>query len=164
MSMLELAQRVDCTTLSPKERLFSKLGIEELLEGVPGISNTDSMSCIDGQVSAKRREKKDKKTGNSMWNEVMPISQPGFRMVDGYSVSDSSTVMQAKRKVEQSKPIKKEAKPGTRPRPKDRQQILDRMAELRLLITNGEKASDPVGFPCLSAQDKADITGIRPYP
>ncbi|GJS54692.1 Myc-type, basic helix-loop-helix domain-containing protein [Tanacetum coccineum] len=136
MSMSESAQRVDCTTLGPKERLFSKLGIEELLEGVSGISNADSMSCIDGQVSAKRR-----KTGNSKWEEVMPISQPGLRMVDGYSVSDSSTVMQAKRQVEQSKPIKKKAKPGTRPRPKDRQQILDRMAELRLLIHNGEKVS-----------------------
>ncbi|GKG09802.1 hypothetical protein Tco_0338548 [Tanacetum coccineum] len=45
MSMSESAQRVDCTTLGPKERLFSKLGIEELLEGVSGISNADSMSC-----------------------------------------------------------------------------------------------------------------------
>ncbi|GJV05462.1 hypothetical protein Tco_1343118 [Tanacetum coccineum] len=31
-------------------------------------------------------------------------------------------------------------------------------------LDSGVRASDPVGFPCLSAQDKADITGIRPYP
>ncbi|GKF59379.1 hypothetical protein Tco_0176165, partial [Tanacetum coccineum] len=78
MCMSESAQRVDCTTLGPKERLFSKLGIEELLEGISGISNSDSMSCINGQVSAKRR-----KTGNSKWEEVMPISQPVVRMVNG---------------------------------------------------------------------------------
>ncbi|GKA11390.1 calcineurin B-like protein 4 [Tanacetum coccineum] len=31
-------------------------------------------------------------------------------------------------------------------------------------LDSGVRASDPVGFPCISAQDKADITGIRPYP
>ncbi|GJU95758.1 Myc-type, basic helix-loop-helix domain-containing protein [Tanacetum coccineum] len=65
---------------SHSERLFSKLGIEELLEGIFGISNSDSMSCINGQVSAKRR-----KTGNSKWEEVMPISQPvGKSTLNGF--------------------------------------------------------------------------------
>ncbi|GJY08413.1 hypothetical protein Tco_0375467 [Tanacetum coccineum] len=50
MSMSESAQRVDCTTLGPKERLFSKLGIEELLEGVSGISNADSIRRGDVDV------------------------------------------------------------------------------------------------------------------
>ncbi|KAI3691894.1 hypothetical protein L6452_31697 [Arctium lappa] len=140
-------RQFDCSALGSKERLFSKLGIEELLEGISGIST----SCIEGQV-AKRR-----KTGNSMWEggllhpvvyndnfelkkEAMGKSVSGLRMVDGYSVSGSSTVVQAKKQVE-SKPAKKKAKPGTRPRPKDRQQILDRMTELRQLIPNGEKMS-----------------------
>lgn len=127
---------VDGTALGPKERLFSKLGIEELLEGISGTSNAASSSCIDGQVSAKRR-----KTGNFLWEETMPKSQPGLRVVDSYSMSGSSTVLQAKKQVEPPKPTKKKAKPGTRPRPKDRQQILDRMAELRQLIPNGEKVS-----------------------
>ncbi|KAJ0802605.1 putative transcription factor bHLH family [Helianthus annuus] len=123
---------VDHTALGPKERLFSKLGIQELLEGVSGISNAGSSSCLEGQVSVKRR-----KTGNCMWEEAMHKPNPGLRVVDGYSMSGSSTVLQA----EPPKPTKKKAKPGTRPRPKDRQQILDRMAELRQLIPNGEKMS-----------------------
>ncbi|XP_071730643.1 transcription factor bHLH157-like isoform X2 [Rutidosis leptorrhynchoides] len=127
---------VDGTALGPKERLFSKLGIEELLEGISGISNAASSSCIDGQVLTKRR-----KTRISVWEESMPKMQPGLQMADVYSMSGSSTVLQAKKQVEPPKPTKKRAKPGTRPRPKDRQQILDRMAELRQLIPNGEKMS-----------------------
>ncbi|KAI3756337.1 hypothetical protein L1987_56157 [Smallanthus sonchifolius] len=127
---------VDHTALGPKERLFSKLGIQELLEGVSGISNTGSGYGVEGQGSVKRR-----KTGNCMWEEVMDESKPGLRMVDGYSMSGSSTVLQDKKQGEPPKPAKKKAKPGTRPRPKDRQQILDRMAELRQLIPNGEKMS-----------------------
>ncbi|KAK9059359.1 hypothetical protein SSX86_021979 [Deinandra increscens subsp. villosa] len=123
---------VDHTALGPKERLFSKLGIQELLEGVSGISS----STIEDQVSVKRR-----KTGSSVWEDAMHKSNPGLRMVDGYSMSGSSTVLQAKNRVEPPKPTKKKAKSGTRPRPKDRQQILDRMAELRQLIPNGEKMS-----------------------
>ncbi|KAI3804495.1 hypothetical protein L1987_26075 [Smallanthus sonchifolius] len=127
---------VDHTALGPKERWFSKLGIQELLEGVSGISNTSSCYGVEGQGSVKRR-----KTGNCMWEEAMHESKPGLRMVDGYSMSGSSTVLQAKKQGEPLKPAKKKAKRGTRPRPKDRQQILDRMAELRQLIPNGEKMS-----------------------
>ncbi|KVH91765.1 Myc-type, basic helix-loop-helix (bHLH) domain-containing protein [Cynara cardunculus var. scolymus] len=147
-------RQFDCSALGqkPKERLFAGLGIEELLEGISGISNAASTSCVEGQV-AKRR-----KTGNSMWEasslqpvlynnnlepkkDAMAKSASGLRMVDGYSMSGSSTIVQAMKQVETSKPAKKKAKPGTRPRPKDRQQILDRMAELRQLIPNGEKMS-----------------------
>ncbi|KAK1430660.1 hypothetical protein QVD17_13560 [Tagetes erecta] len=127
---------VDQTALGPKEMLFTKLGIQELLEGVSGISNTGSSSCIEGQVSVKRR-----KTGNCMWEQGVPKLESDLRMVDGYSMSGSSTVLQAQNQVEPRKPTKKKAKPGTRPRPKDRQLILDRMAELRQLIPNGEKMS-----------------------
>lgn len=133
MTMSKSTQHVECTALGPKEKLFSKLGIEELLESVSGISYAASSSCIDGQVSAKRR-----KTKNSMWE---PKSQPGLNMANGYSMSGSSTVLQAKKQVETQKSTTKKAKPGTRPRPKDRQQILDRMAELRQLIPNGEKVN-----------------------
>nr|XP_043629350.1 transcription factor LHW-like [Erigeron canadensis] len=135
-SSFQSYSNVDCTTLCPKERLFSKLGIDELLEGVSGISNAGSSSCIEGQAYAKRR-----KTGHSMREEAGPKSQPGLQMLDSYSMSGSSTIVQAKKHVELPKPTKKKAKPGTRPRPKDRQLILDRMAELRQLIPNGEKMS-----------------------
>ncbi|KAL8263910.1 hypothetical protein R6Q59_022040 [Mikania micrantha] len=133
---LESYNHVDHTALGPKEMLFSKLGIQELLEGVSGISNASSGCGIEDQVSVKRR-----KTGNYMWEEAMHRPKPDLRMVDGCSMSGSSMVLQAKNHVEPPKPVKKKAKPGTRPRPKDRQQILDRMAELRQLIPNGEKMS-----------------------
>ncbi|MFS7942093.1 putative transcription factor bHLH family [Helianthus anomalus] len=133
----------------PKNGLFSNLGIKELFEGVSGTST----SCVEDQVSScsKRR-----KTGNPIW-EMGPL-QPGVYnksfgqksepilksepwLGDGYSNDGSSTILQAKKQVEPTKPTKKKAKPGTRPRPKDRQMILDRMAELRELIPNGEKMS-----------------------
>ncbi|XP_023742419.1 transcription factor LHW [Lactuca sativa] len=134
----------DITSLGRKERLFSKLGIEELLEGISGISNVVSTSCIEGdQVSVKRR-----KIGNCKWEVsslqkevIMPKLETSLQMVDAYSGSGSSVVLQGENRVEPVKPTKKKAKPGTRPRPKDRQQILDRMAELRQLIPSGEKMS-----------------------
>ncbi|KVH95276.1 Myc-type, basic helix-loop-helix (bHLH) domain-containing protein [Cynara cardunculus var. scolymus] len=137
----------DSATLGQKKGLFSNLGIKELLEGISATSNTASTSCIEDQVSsaAKRR-----KTGNSVWetSSLQPVvynkslkSEPGIWMSDAYSMDGSSTILQAKKQVESPKPTKKKAKPGTRPRPKDRQMILDRMAELRELIPNGEKMS-----------------------
>lgn len=147
-SMSKPTQHVnDATTLTPKKGLFSNLGIKELFEGISGTSNTPSTSCIEDQVSSKRR-----KTGNSIWemsnscslqpvvyNKSLKIEPGGSWVGDGYSMDGSSTILQAKKQTESSKPIKKKAKPGTRPRPKDRQMILDRMAELRELIPNGEK-------------------------
>lgn len=131
-------QHVDGSTVGPKERLFSKLGIEELLEGISGISNAASTSCIEDQFGVKRR-----KTGNCMWemNALQKEMMPKLETSYGYSGSGSSVVLQGENRVEPAKPTKKKAKPGTRPRPKDRQQILDRMAELRQLIPNGEKMS-----------------------
>ncbi|KAI7741130.1 hypothetical protein M8C21_000650 [Ambrosia artemisiifolia] len=139
----------DWASLPPKKGLFSNLGIKELFEGISGTST----SCIEDQVStgSKRR-----KTDNSIWEmgSLQPAvynknlgqkSEPIFKsepwLGDGYSMDGSSAVSQAKKQVEPTKPTKKKAKPGTRPRPKDRQMILDRMAELRELIPNGEKMS-----------------------
>lgn len=92
----------DYTTLGPMNGLFSKLGIEEFLEGISGTSNVTMTGEKLSSVTKRR------KTGNLLEPQMA---------------------------------IKKKAKPGTRPRPKDRQQILDRMAELRELIPNGDKMS-----------------------
>ncbi|KAK1438551.1 hypothetical protein QVD17_04360 [Tagetes erecta] len=139
----------DSANLPPKKGLFSNLGIKELFEGISGTST----SCIEDQMSSGSKRRK---TENSIWEtgslEPMmynknfgrksePIFKSGSWLGDGYSIHDSSTIFQAKKQVEPAKPIKKKAKPGTRPRPKDRQMILDRMAELRELIPNGEKLS-----------------------
>ncbi|KAK1408976.1 hypothetical protein QVD17_41179 [Tagetes erecta] len=133
----------DAATLPPKKGLFSNLGIKELFEGISG----NSTSCVEDQVSScsKRR-----KTGNSIWEmgSLQPVGQKSEPILksepwlgDGYSIDGSSTLSQAKKQIEPTKSTKKKAKPGTRPRPKDRQMILDRMAELRELIPNGEKMS-----------------------
>ncbi|XP_076956073.1 uncharacterized protein LOC143631108 [Bidens hawaiensis] len=82
---------IDSSTPYSAKGLFSKLRIDELLEGISGTSHAVSST--------------------------------------------------AKNHVESPKATKKKAKSGTRPRPKDRQQILDRMAELRELIPNGNKMS-----------------------
>ncbi|KAD3641417.1 hypothetical protein R6Q59_003998 [Mikania micrantha] len=137
----------DSSTLAPKKGLFSNLGIKELFEGISGTST----SCIEDQMSSGSKRRK---TENSLW-EMGPLqpavknlgekSEPTFIskswLNDGYSMDGSSTILQTKKQAEPAKPAKKKAKPGTRPRPKDRQMILDRMAELRELIPNGEKMS-----------------------
>ncbi|KAK9049895.1 hypothetical protein SSX86_031137 [Deinandra increscens subsp. villosa] len=133
--------------LPPKKGLFSNLGIKELFEGISGTST----SCIEDQVSSGSKRRK---TENAIWemgslqpvvNSLVQKSEPIFKsepwLGDGYSMDGSSTILQTKKQVELAKPTKKKAKPGTRPRPKDRQMILDRMAELRGLIPNGEKMS-----------------------
>ncbi|XP_076929844.1 transcription factor bHLH157-like [Bidens hawaiensis] len=150
-SVSKLTQSIknDYTNLPPKKGLFSNLGIKELFEGVSGTST----SCIEDQVSSGSKRRK---TENSVWEmgsllpgehnkNLMQKSEPIFKsepwLGDGYSMDGSSTILQGKKQVEPTKPAKKKAKPGTRPRPKDRQMILDRMAELRELIPNGEKMS-----------------------
>lgn len=76
--------------------------------------------------------------------EVLPKSQVGLWIDDSYSVNARSAAQAKPQKAEDhSKTAKKRAKPGesTRPRPKDRQQIQDRMKDLRGMIPNGGKCS-----------------------
>ncbi|KAL8253839.1 hypothetical protein R6Q59_032060 [Mikania micrantha] len=151
VSLSKSTQSIDsiAATLPPKKGLFSNLGIKELFEGISGTST----SCIDDQVSSLSKRRK---TSNYIWEmgSLSPVacsksfvqkSEPILKsepwLGDGYSIDGSSTVLQAKKQVEPTKSAKKKAKPGTRPRPKDRQMILDRMAELRELIPNGQKMS-----------------------
>nr|XP_011457575.1 PREDICTED: transcription factor bHLH157-like isoform X2 [Fragaria vesca subsp. vesca] len=76
--------------------------------------------------------------------EVLPKSQVGLWIDDSYSVNARSMSQAKPQKAEDhTKTAKKRAKPGesTRPRPKDRQQIQDRMKDLRGMIPNGGKCS-----------------------
>ncbi|KAI3822086.1 hypothetical protein L1987_09667 [Smallanthus sonchifolius] len=125
---------IDSTPFGSTKGLFSKFQIDELLEGISGTSLAVSSTA------------ETSKTGNSLW-EMSSLQtglhkpEPGLCMANGYCVNSLTTGSQAKNRVEPPKAAKKKAKPGTRPRPKDRQQILDRMAELRELIPNGNKMS-----------------------
>ncbi|XP_004298280.1 PREDICTED: transcription factor bHLH157-like isoform X2 [Fragaria vesca subsp. vesca] len=76
--------------------------------------------------------------------EVLPKSQVGLWIDDSYSVNARSMSQAKPQKAEDhTKTAKKRAKPGesTRPRPKDRQQIQDRIKDLRGMIPNGGKCS-----------------------
>ncbi|CAL9076418.1 unnamed protein product [Musa acuminata var. zebrina] len=57
--------------------------------------------------------------------------------------TENSVLNQPKKPEEAAKVVKKRARPGesTRPRPKDRQQIQDRLKELREIVPNGAKCS-----------------------
>ncbi|KAF8030585.1 hypothetical protein BT93_E2884 [Corymbia citriodora subsp. variegata] len=75
---------------------------------------------------------------------VFPKSQVGLWIDDSYSVNTrGATATPPKRTEEPMKAPRKRARPGesTRPRPKDRQQIQDRLKELRGIIPNGAKCS-----------------------
>ncbi|KAL0372920.1 UNVERIFIED_CONTAM: Transcription factor LHW [Sesamum calycinum] len=148
--------------------LFSKLGLDQLLDGISSSSSSSfTKSRFDGQ-SAKRR-----KIDNYSWShddvktQCIPSFDGQMKLIDpvyGPATSDTELNTEASKKIpgacisdnrttsagntisskgqdEPSKTGKKKAKPGTRPRPKDRQMIQDRLAELRELIPNGEKMS-----------------------
>lgn len=68
----------------------------------------------------------------SSWSEDMQSMQ-----------SDSTQTSQSKKPEDSTKTTRKRARPGesTRPRPKDRQQIQDRVRELREIVPNGSKCS-----------------------
>ncbi|CAL9757823.1 unnamed protein product [Musa acuminata subsp. burmannicoides] len=62
---------------------------------------------------------------------------------DSCSINTESSVLSQSKKPEEAAKVKKRARPGesTRPRPKDRQQIQDRLNELREIVPNGAKCS-----------------------
>ncbi|KAL1568849.1 transcription factor bHLH157-like protein [Salvia divinorum] len=130
---------------SKSNSLFSKLGLHHLLDTSSPYSFEDQSS-----PSAKRR-----RTGNFTWSQskvkldgiLKPyypeaknsqVSKEPRSSVDDSCSLDAST---SRRHEEQVKTKKKKAKPGSKPRPKDRQMIQDRLGELRELIPNGEKMS-----------------------
>ncbi|CAN6585813.1 unnamed protein product [Malus baccata var. baccata] len=76
--------------------------------------------------------------------DFFPKSQVGLWIDDSYSVNARSAVQDKQQKSEvHPKNTKKRARPGesTRPRPKDRQQIQDRIKELKGIIPTGGKCS-----------------------
>ncbi|KAI3453338.1 hypothetical protein Pfo_010001 [Paulownia fortunei] len=151
--------------------LFSKLGLDQLLDGIASTSSCSfAKSRFEDQSSppAKRR-----KIDNFSWSHnqlknedhfsfdrkmktLNPVSDPETpnielnceastkepdSCIDDSCTVDAGNTSSSRRQVEPAKTGKKKAKPGTRPRPKDRQMIQDRLAELRELIPNGEKMS-----------------------
>ncbi|KAK4770705.1 hypothetical protein SAY87_031237 [Trapa incisa] len=130
---------------APRKGLFSELGIEELLEGV---GSTITKSSNRDSVSASRIKGSEGSVMNGTdcckHEEFIPRSHVGLWIDDSHGViAGGSAVCPPKGADEQVKPTRKRGKPGesTRPRPKDRQLIQDRLKELRGIIPNGAKCS-----------------------
>ncbi|WOL10042.1 transcription factor LHW-like [Canna indica] len=75
--------------------------------------------------------------------EAMSKSNVGSWIDDCCSMNNEGSVLTQPKKAEEGAKVKKRARPGesTRPRPKDRQQIQDRVKELREIVPNGAKCS-----------------------
>ncbi|KAF3434214.1 hypothetical protein FNV43_RR25317 [Rhamnella rubrinervis] len=154
-----------------RKGLFSELGLEELLAGISTCSVTNSnledqasptkrriienssVNSNQGQLArvsgssgsmSLLNYSLDKASNHVTKKEVIPKSQVGLWIDDSYSIAAGNAVLSQPQKPEEhTKATRKRARPGesTRPRPKDRQQIQDRIKELRGIIPNGGKCS-----------------------
>lgn len=123
--------------LSPKRRKVessSSIGNQVQLTKLP---------CSAGSISLVQDVHNKQNRNNLVWKkDVLPKSQVGLWIDDSYNINTENAVAMSPRKPEKhTKVSKKRASPGesTRPRPKDRQQIQDRLKELRDIIPNGAK-------------------------
>ncbi|KAK7393835.1 hypothetical protein VNO78_22399 [Psophocarpus tetragonolobus] len=144
------------------KRLFSDLGIEEISNGSKFGDHLSTNKKQRTEYSHAIRNAKPlashalvqpvaklDMTNNLVHKkEVFPKSQVGvgcLRINERNSSTGRTNPARAKpqKPVEHNKVTRKRVKPGetTRPRPKDRQQIQDRIGELRMIIPNGGKCS-----------------------
>ncbi|KAK8530867.1 hypothetical protein V6N13_030799 [Hibiscus sabdariffa] len=150
---------------SKRKGLFSELGLEELLGGASNSSyvtkssvedqfstikrrkiescssnfqgQPEGLSCSGGSMNLVQHSHTWDKRNNTIFNkELHQKSQVGLWIDDSYSVNAGNAVVSSSKK-----PTRKRAKPGesTRPRPKDRQLIQDRIKELRGIVPHSGK-------------------------
>ncbi|XP_021652094.2 transcription factor LHW [Hevea brasiliensis] len=154
-----------------RKGLFSELGLEELISGGHNSNCITNSRSDDQLSTAKRRRLETssfnhvqlgsvscsvgsmamqptycKGTTNNLLSkkEVSPKSQTGLWIDDSYSINNGGAILAKSKKLEEpTKATKKRARPGEsiRPRPKDRQQIQDRIKELKGIIPDGGKCS-----------------------
>ncbi|XP_044486528.1 transcription factor bHLH157-like isoform X2 [Mangifera indica] len=102
------------------------------------------LSCCDGSMGLVQPFYNQEMHNLVHKKDFLLKSQVGLLIDDSYSINaEHSAVAPAKKPEKPLKVIRKRARPGesTRPRPKDRQQIQDRLKELRGIIPNGVKCS-----------------------
>ncbi|KAL6005644.1 hypothetical protein ACLOJK_006214 [Asimina triloba] len=101
------------------------------------------ISCLNESSSLLSNSKSDKIPPGC--NKEAPSTSVISSWIDSsYNINaESAPVSQPKRPEEPPKLTRKRARPGesSRPRPKDRQQIQDRVKELREIVPNGAKCS-----------------------
>lgn len=124
-----------------KQFITSEPSLEQLLGTfISDSENKPSSSQSKNQIS----HTSDNSNSNNSSSIMQGSSIEG--VLDGtngkfLSVDDSCSINNAKKPEEGLKMVKKRARPGesTRPRPKDRQQIQDRVKELREIVPNSAK-------------------------
>ncbi|XP_019169824.1 PREDICTED: transcription factor bHLH157-like isoform X2 [Ipomoea nil] len=119
----------------PSNRLFSKLGLDHLLSDNPSSSCSFVGSSCNDQLSSTKKRRIEHPLASE--REVTKLET----IVSLIGENCSTNVMNTKDHEKPSKAVKKKAKPGTRPIPKDRVRTYERLAELRELIPNGGKMS-----------------------
>ena len=156
------------------KRLFSELGIEEILNG-EGNSNFSNSTNFDDQLSTSKKQRTDYSpvnrnpmqlasidlSGGPRAELVKPVSesnrtnnlahkkdtfpklQEGLWNDDRQSNTGRAVPAHPQKPVEPNTATRKRARPGenSRPRPKDRQLIQDRIKELRGIIPNVGKVN-----------------------
>ncbi|KAL0329158.1 UNVERIFIED_CONTAM: Transcription factor [Sesamum radiatum] len=127
------------------DSLFSKLGLNQLFDGIASSSFTESRFEYQSWPASKKR-----KIDDCSWHNTQAKIQslPHFdgKKKLGLCIGDSSSacpgnISSSKRQDRPAELGRQKAKLGTRSRLKDRQMIHDRLAELRELIPNGERMS-----------------------
>lgn len=159
------------TPSGTRKRLFSELGIEELLKGEANLNPFNSFK-FDYELSSNKRQMVesspmnripvnfanladlmqpvsdlDKSSSLLMKKDTFPKSQIGMLIDDRHSINiERAAPVHPQKAGEPTKPTRKRARPGesTRPRPKDRQQIQDCIKELRGIIPNGGKVNEMI--------------------
>lgn len=150
-SELGLEELLDGTSNSSS---FTKSSFEDQLstnkrrrvDGSSANSNQLQLAtCSGGSMNPMRPVYNLEKKNNLVSKkEVLPKSQVGLWIDDSYSINIGNAALARSQKPEEpAKATRKRARPGesTRPRPKDRQQIQDRIKELRGIIPHGGKCS-----------------------
>ncbi|XP_022737633.1 uncharacterized protein LOC111290552 isoform X2 [Durio zibethinus] len=163
--MAETISELDVRSMTGKRKgLFSELGLEELLDGVNNSYVTKS--SVEDQFSTTKRRKIESSSSNFHQGQFEGLSYSGGSMNlvhhshnwdksndtvfdkevhqkslgiwidDSYSINAGHAVVATSKK-----PSRRRGKPGesTRPRPKDRQLIQDRIKELRGIIPHSGK-------------------------
>ncbi|BAT94866.1 hypothetical protein VIGAN_08151200 [Vigna angularis var. angularis] len=158
-----ISELISDTLPGTRKRLFSELGIEELLRGGANYYPVNSSEFECGLSPNKRQTIESSSVNGSTRAELMqplcdldsannlPSKKDTFSKLqaatwidDSHSINIRKAVPKHPQKAEEhAKPTKKRARPGEspRPRPKDRQQIQDCIKELRGIIPNGGKCS-----------------------
>ncbi|KAH9602788.1 hypothetical protein KSS87_023075 [Heliosperma pusillum] len=125
-------------------------GKDHLLEAVvanfcrrDALKKSKSISTFDSMLTTERMPETSINTSHTIGSSHYSMGCSSLVEESSQNCLNSSDSYRVRSSVETGKPSKKRARPGenSRPRPRDRQLIQDRIKELRELVPNGSKCS-----------------------